>query len=127
MKKISVLNLLFILFASLCFAEISVDKEIPNRIYVGEDKNTDWIDVERTGKIDYKGNFILEFEDLSPIKEIWLLDGYYWIVKSFSVWKLYQTDELVKQWILYHSKNTIISDIFFEMKSAGAVLVYTNY
>ena len=92
MKIILKLIILFILFSiGNLFAEIQVDKKIPYRIYIGKDKTVDWIDVKSTGHLDNKGNYIIDFEDLSPIEWIdyFISAQFYLIQKKDSVWKLY--------------------------------------
>ena len=90
LKKISLTLLLLFLFINLCFA-LEVDKKIPYRIYIGRDKTVYWIDVYRTGHLNAKGNYVVDFEDLSPIEWIdyFISAEFYLIKKKNSVWKLY--------------------------------------
>ena len=89
------LKLLLFIF-SFCFLsnlfaftveDITVDKKIPYRIYIGEDKKVDWIDI--IGKYDLENNKFI-FEDRSPIRII-EVDRYNVVLikKDKSLWKLY--------------------------------------
>ena len=93
--KISLIVILFLwFFINPCFAlNVSDDINFPYRIYTGEDKNTDWVDVCSAGYI-FNGEYIILFEDKSPIKKIYLDENmlgekFYWIVKEKSIWKFF--------------------------------------
>ena len=69
-----------------------VDDKILYRIYIGEDKVLDWIDIKA---IYSRKSLEPIFEDLSPIEEIWLLEDYpenkfgkvFLIKKENSLWE----------------------------------------
>jgi hypothetical protein len=67
--------------------DITVDKKIFYRIYIGDDKKTDWIDL--IGKYNLEQDKFI-FEDRSPIKSI-DVNNYriVLVVKEKSLWKIY--------------------------------------
>ena len=94
-----ILIAVFLLTYSFCFAEISVDKDIPYRIYIGDNKEIDWVNVEEIRAIDDIEKVL--FKDLSPIEEIYkyenkILNPTYIIIKEKSIWKLYWDNDPLK-------------------------------
>lgn len=74
----------------------TVDSKIPYRLYVGGNKNVDWLDI----KAIYNRKLEVIFEDNSPIEEIWELENYpldnilgavLLIKKAKSLWKYYHS------------------------------------
>src|SRR3990167_7119415 len=93
------IKILFIVLVSLFFISnlwafsVSEDKKYPFRIYIGENKNIDCIDVVSVGYF-FNGEYKILFEDKSPIEEIYLDENmlgekFYWIVKGKSIWKFF--------------------------------------
>ena len=92
------IKLFFILVFTLCLTsslwafEISIDEKISYRIYIGEDKKVDWVDLREIRALDDID--IIIFRDLSPIEEIYkyeseILNPTYIIKKKNSIWTLY--------------------------------------
>ena len=91
--------ILFLLFCiNLCFA-LEIDTKIPYRIYIGKDKNIDWIDIGREGYIATNGDYIITFNDPTPIYEIYEGKDNAIIVKERSVWKLYKTENIFRYYL----------------------------
>lgn len=73
-----------------------VDDKIPYRLYIGEDKNVNWIDVKA---VYSRKSLEPIFEDNSPIEEIWLLEDYpenkfgkvFLIKKEKSLWEYHHS------------------------------------
>ena len=89
--KILLIILFGLIFIGNLFAftveDITVDKEIFYRIYIGDDKKTDWIDL--IGKYNLEQDKFI-FEDRSPIKSIDVNNyGIVLVVKEKSLWKIY--------------------------------------
>lgn len=89
--KILLIILFGLIFIGNLFAftveDITVDKKIFYRIYIGDDKKTDWIDL--IGKYNLEQDKFI-FEDRSPIKSI-DVNNYriVLVVKEKSLWKIY--------------------------------------
>lgn len=66
---------------------IYIDTKNKNRIIVGENKKTDWVNVECIGHIDKDNNFIRDWCDSSKIEKI-------------------QFNPEINKWIIFKKKST---------------------
>ena len=123
MKNKIILAFFFLisLFINNLFA-LSIDEKIPYRLYIGEDKKFDWIDVCRTGFLDMEGKFITEFEDLSPIQKIYEQAGNFWIIKEKSIWVLFKIDAF-PYWQLVLKKEFLIQNVDSIFRQMGMNLI----
>ena len=94
-QKVSIfLFIFFIHILNSIFAfSISDDPKYPYRIYIGKNKDTDWIDVVSVGYFLNEKYKILFIDD-SPIEKIYLDENilgerFYWIIKGKSMWKFF--------------------------------------
>ena len=121
MRKISLIVIFLFFIINLCFAfSVSEDENYPYRIYIGTDKNTDWIDVVSVNYL-YNDEYKILFEDKSPIKVVYLDENmlgekFYWIIKDKSIWKFF--DEGID------SRLQLVEPII--PKDKNPVLIYEN-
>ena len=120
-KLILAFFLLISLFVNNLFA-LSIDEKIPYRLYIGGDKKVDWIDICRTGYLNIEGNFITEFEDLTPIQKIYEQAGNFWIIKEKSIWVLFKIDTF-PYWQLSLNKRFVTPDVDSEFRQMGMHLI----
>ena len=118
-----ILIFLFILFLISNLFAFSVDERIPYRLYIGEDKGTDWIDIKSTGFLDGNGNYRIAFEDLSPIRAIYQDDvnKCLLIIKDNSDWYFSYRGGYLDYFLRKIPREEIKSYITVDTK-----LIYTN-
>jgi hypothetical protein len=82
---------IFLLWSSLVFADVTIDKQCPDRIDIGPNKTFDWVEVNCTSHLGYHNVIVKDFCDNGPILKVIYdpLEQEWFIYKAHSKWAFF--------------------------------------